>query len=290
MADNNQTPNNMDPKAAKAAAKQAKKDAKQRVKDAKKEAKEAIKQADEVFDDGSSGSKGSIIIVTVVIIAIWLAILALIIKTDVGGFGSTVLKPILKDVPIINKILPDDDEDDYAQISDEDAGYTSLSAAIERIKELEDELQAAETKNAKYKDQITELKKEVKRLSSFEDEYAKFEQLKEDFYSEVVFSDNAPDINEYQKYYEAIDPTNAELLYKQVIQQEEADEELENYVKVYSSMKAKEAAAIFDTMTDDLNLVAKILKNMTAETSSSILGAMDTEIAAQLTEILDPES
>ena len=187
-------------------------------------------------------------------------------------------------------ILPDDEEDEYAEYSDEEAGYTSLSAAIDRIKELEDELQAAETKKSKYKDQISELKKEVKRLSSFEDEYAKFEELKEDFYSEVVFSDNAPDINEYQKYYEAIDPTNAELLYKQVIEQEQADEELEEYVKVYSSMKAKEAAAIFDTMTDDLKLVAKILKNMNAETSSAILGKMDTDIAAQLTEILDPES
>ena len=27
-------------------------------------------------------------------------------KMDVGGFGSNVLTPILKDVPVINKILP----------------------------------------------------------------------------------------------------------------------------------------------------------------------------------------
>lgn len=37
----------------------------------------------------------------------WLIIMALLVKLDVGGFGSTVLAPILKDVPYINRILPD---------------------------------------------------------------------------------------------------------------------------------------------------------------------------------------
>ena len=95
-------------------------------------------------------------------------------------------------------------------------------------------------------------------------------------------------IDEYRKYYEEIDPTNAELLYKQVVKKEQQDEELKDYVKVYSAMKPKEAAAIFDTMTKDLKLVAKILKNMDADTSSAILGKMDTETAAKLTAMLEP--
>ena len=33
---------------------------------------------------------------------------------------------------------------------------------------------------------------------------------------------------------------------------------MDDYVKTYSSMKPKEAAAIFDTMTDNLQLVADI--------------------------------
>ena len=35
------------------------------------------------------------------------SILCLLIKLDVGGFGSGVLAPAFKDVPVINKILPE---------------------------------------------------------------------------------------------------------------------------------------------------------------------------------------
>ena len=53
-------------------------------------------------------------------------------------------------------------------------------------------------------------------------------------------------------------------------------------------MKAKEAAAIFDTMEDDLKLVAGILSNMSAQSRASILGKMDSEIAAKVTAIMEP--
>jgi flagellar motility protein MotE (MotC chaperone) len=53
-------------------------------------------------------------------------------------------------------------------------------------------------------------------------------------------------------------------------------------------MQAKEAAAIFDTMTDDLGLVADILNNMGTKARADILGKMDTETAARLTKIMEP--
>ena len=54
-------------------------------------------------------------------------------------------------------------------------------------------------------------------------------------------------------------------------------------------MKPKEAAAIFDTMTDNLGLVADIMKNMGTEERGQILGKMDATTAAKLTEIMEPE-
>ena len=53
-------------------------------------------------------------------------------------------------------------------------------------------------------------------------------------------------------------------------------------------MKPKNAAAILEKMTDDLKLVAKILKNMNAEARGAILAAMDEKIAADLTELMEP--
>ena len=103
-----------------------------------------------------------------------------------------------------------------------------------------------------------------------------------------MFSDQAPDINTYKEFYESIDPANAEAIYKQVLEQQQQDEELEQYVSMYSSMKPKQAAASFDAMKGDLDLVAKILKAMDTDSSSSILGAMNAETAAKLTKIMNP--
>jgi len=61
-------------------------------------------------------------------------------------------------------------------------------------------------------------------------------------------------------------------------------------VQAYSSMKPKAAAAIFESMTDDLNLVAKILGAMNAESRGEILGAMDATIAGKITKIMNPDS
>ena len=57
----------------------------------------------------------------------------------------------------------------------------------------------------------------------------------------------------------------------------------------YSAMKPKEAAAIFEEMTDNLNLVADILEVMDADTRGKIMGAMDSALAAKVTAIMNPE-
>ena len=111
---------------------------------------------------------------------------------------------------------------------------------------------------------------------------------KEKYYEEVVFSDKAPDIKEYKKFYEQVDPANAEILYKQVCEQLEQDDEIKDYAQTYSKMKPKEAAAIFDSMTDNLSLVAKILNAMDAQSRGNILGKMDSATAAKVTKIMNP--
>ena len=55
-------------------------------------------------------------------------------------------------------------------------------------------------------------------------------------------------------------------------------------------MKPKAAAAIFESMTDNLDLAVRILGVMDADQRGKILGAMDTEIAARITKLMDPES
>ena len=270
---------------AKAARKAEKKAEKQRKKEEKKLAKQ--QELEDDTEESSGGSKVALVFVTLIIIIIWLAILALLVKMDVGGFGSTVLAPVLKDVPYINKILPATDESEL-DTEDTEYPYQTLDEAVAYIKELELELQTAQEGSSENSAYVAQLESEVAKLQQYEQNEADFENEKAQFYEEVVFNDKAPDISEYQKYYESIDPANADELYKEVVQQEQTSQELTDYVSTYSQMKPKEAAAIFDTMTDNLELVAKILNQMDRQSAANILGKMDSQTAAKVSELMEP--
>jgi flagellar motility protein MotE (MotC chaperone) len=263
-----------------------KKAEKARRREAKKKKKQGRQNGEMSQDAEEEGGGFAVVFVTIVIVVVWLAILVLLIKWDVGGFGSTVMTPILKNVPYVNKILPETD----TGLSDTETEYPyqTLDEAISYIKTLELELQEAQKGNQDNSAYVTQLEDEIAKLREYEANEAAFEAEKEKFYNEVVFSDEAPDINEYRQYYESIDPAYAETLYKQVVEQQEADKEIQDYVEGYSKMKPKEAAAIFDTMTNNFKLVAKILENMSAQTRADILGKMNEENAAKITEIMNP--
>lgn len=270
----------LDPKAVK-------KEEKSRRKAEKKLEKQRAKKEDvpeEEQEPETAGGKVLIIFVTLLIVAVWLTIFALLIKWDVGGFGSSVLYPILKDVPYVNMILPEvadpEKEDPYA--------YDSMEEAVAQIKKLEKQLAEAKESSGNSDDEISELQDEVARLKVYEKEQADFEEIRTKFYEEVVFGDKAPDIDEYKTFYESINPENAEQLYKQVVSQKQEDEEIADYVKAYSEMKPKAAAAIMESMTDDLELVAKILSNMKADKRGDILAAMNSDVAASVTKLMEP--
>ena len=226
---------------------------------------------------------------TLFIVFIWIAILCVVIKLDVGGFGSGVLAPVLKDIPVVNKILP---EGTVTEVEDGGAygGYTSIEEAVNQIHVLEAELESLKSNNTTDSARIAELEAEIERLKTFEANQVEFQRIKTEFYEEVVYAENGPGAEEYQKYYEAMDPTTAEYLYKQVIQQMQESAEIEAYAQAYSEMKPDAAAVIFEAMTDDLDLVSRILSVMTAEERGDILAEMDPTIAAKLTKIMDPES
>ena len=267
--------------------KKLKEEQKKQKKEAKKRAKEIEAQEAELSADDESGGFFTVI-ATIGIILVWVAILCVVIKLDVGGFGSKVLTPLLKDVPVVNLILPN--SQNSGNISTENGGYTNLNDATEQIKNLELQLQQAQTDNLKLQEDVANLKAENARLQEFEDKQVEFQRIKNEFYEEVVYAENGPGAEAYQKYYESMDPTTAEYLYKQVIAQLQEDKSVQDYVSAYSSMKPKKAAAIFEQMTDNLNLAARILKTMSAENRGDILAEMDPAIAAKLTKIMDPES
>jgi flagellar motility protein MotE (MotC chaperone) len=263
-----------------------KKEQKNQRKEAKKRAKELENQEREL-DEQIDGTNASVVVVTLFIIVIWLGILCLLVKMDVGGFGSNVLTPMLKDIPVINKILP---TENGLESPKEKAygGYNSIKDAVDYASELEKKLEQAQSTNTAYSEQIEVLKAEVKRLQTFEDNQVNFQRIKEQFYEEVVYADNGPGAEEYRAYYEEMDPTTAEALYKQVIQEEAVNNKMKDYVATYSNMDAKKAAGILGAMTDNLDLAANILMNLPASTRGAIMGEMDAAVAARISRIMNP--
>lgn len=227
-------------------------------------------------------------LITILIIIVWLGIFAALIKLDVGGFGSKVLYPVLKDVPVINKILPK--VEDEKEVSD-DIPYKSIAECAAYIKELENEIAGYQQSGTEKDTQIADLQAEVARLKEFEQNQSAFEELKTKFYEEVVFGENAIDVENYIQYYEAIDPENAQLLYQRAIEKYAYDEEVKEKADYYSSMKPESAAAIFCEMTGDLDIIVELLNCMKAEDSGAIIAAIsdkDPVFAAKVTKKLMP--
>lgn len=227
------------------------------------------------------------IIITLLLVFIWLGIFAVVIKADIGGFGSTVMAPILKDVPVLNKILPEGS----VKQDDSDYQYKSMADAVEYIKKLESEVATYQQSDEEKTNLIANLQVENERLKAFEDAQTEFEKQKQEYYDEVVFGTDAIDYDNYVKYYQQIDPENAQRLYKEAVEGYAYDETYTERAKIYSSMEPAQAAAIFCEMTGDMDIVVGILNSMSTTNSSAIMNEItniDSVYAAKLTKLLLP--
>lgn len=232
------------------------------------------------------GISASAIVIMILIIISFLSIMALLIKCDVGGFGSEVLRPVFKDVPIINKILPDASDEEVAKESD--YPYTTLSEALDQIKIMDEQLNAKDAEILGLNDKVAELQAEVDRLTVYKNEQEEFEEKKNQFYDEIVYGDSAPDADTYIEWYNQISPERAAEIYEQMIKARQADDEILELAKTYENMKAKNAADILQSMKNDMDTVALIMNNMNAEKRADILAAMEPEFAASITKKLLP--
>ena len=193
--------------------KNLKREQREQKRQARKRAKELAKKEDELSEDEESNGLVTFG-ATLLIVVLWLAVICVIIKLDVGGFGSTVLTPLLKDVPVINRILPGFSMTETNRPEDY-GGYTNLKDAVAQIKALELELERLQLSNSAKDEELNSLKAEVVRLREFEEKQMDFQRIRTEFFEDVVYADKGPGAEEYRKYYEAMDPNTAEYIYKE---------------------------------------------------------------------------
>ena len=232
------------------------------------------------------GSKGISILIAVLIIITWLSVMALLIKCDVGGFGSEVLRPVFKNIPVINAILPDASDEEVAKESD--YPYDNLADALAQIAVLDNSVASKEAEIAALNDKVAEQEAEITRLSGIVEDQKEFEEKKNKFYDEIVYGDSAPDADTYVEWYNQLDAEHAEEVYREIISAQQADQDIVDLAAAYSSMDAKKAASILESMKTDMDTVALIMNNMDSESQGKILAEMDPDFAASVTKKLLP--
>jgi len=226
------------------------------------------------------GGKILTVLIIFLIVLIWLAILALLIKFDVGGLGSQVLRPVLKDIPVINRILPDVSEEQEAY---ENAyPYKNLAEAVEYIKELENLVDKYREENSDYADRLAEMQKEIDSLRHYEEEQDAFAKLREEFDREVVFNEKAPLTEEYLKWYAEMYPNNAAKIYEELLEKQLIADSIQQYADYLAKMDAGTAADILAEMPSDIDLICRLLEAMKPSIVTDILSEMEPLFAARI--------
>lgn len=238
------------------------------------------------YEKEKSTSTGLGILIVVLIIITWLSVMALLIKCDVGGFGSGVLRPVFKDVPVIRAILPDASDEEVVRESD--YPYDNLEDALVQIAVLDAANASKTAEIAALNDTISEQAAEISTLSANLEEQQEFEAKKSEFYDEIVYGEMAPDADTYIEWYNELDAEHAEEVYREIIDAKQADEDIVELAAAYESMDAAAAAKILESMSNDMDTVALIMTNMSTEAQGNILAAMDSSFAASVTKKLLP--
>lgn len=226
----------------------------------------------------SSGKFGTFLIILIFLL-IWITVLALLVKLDVGGLGTT-LRPYLKDVPVVNLALPKVPDEQVQW--EENYPYKNMDEAMKEVDSLRKQVEQLTKDNTKYAVEVAQLKAENNRLKNFEDDVKAFEERVRRFDQYVVFNDKAPDVSEYKAFYESIDPANAERLYQYVVELMKYDEAVVTQAELFANMKPGQAAEALQEMTADIEFITKVLLAMKKDNATEIMNKMDALFVAKI--------
>jgi flagellar motility protein MotE (MotC chaperone) len=233
------------------------------------------------------------LMVLILVLLIIISIFSALIKFDVANIGSKYAYPLLKDIPVVNLILPTKAEETISSEQSQiiEYAFENVDEAVERLKVTETLLKDKEIEIEKLLEQVKLLQDENARLKVFEENQVKFDERKKEFDELVVLGEGVPDIKQFRAFYEEIKPENAADIYEQVIIIDKYNEEVLNIASSYQQMKPSNAALILSKMTTSsskMKMVVQILNNIDTEQRGAILSAMDTKVAARITEYMFP--
>ena len=202
-------------------------------------------------ENAPKSSKPIVIFSLVLALAIAIGIWGYLIKTNkFFGLGE-MLRPHLKEIPIICRILPD------------------LPVGTEP------DLMARDVINEKYTELLNENVELHKKIANLETDITTLKAVEEKY--EILVKD----LEKVSKELTGLKQENAENEAKA----KDNTEKINNLVKIYESMEVSNAADILEDIGElNISLVIEICKAMKTATFSEILQEMDVSFAAILSE------
>ena len=215
-------------------------------KDSSEELEELKQDKTEEAEEEGSGTFASKLKYTgvfLLVLAIWIAIFGILIKTDAGGFASNVLAPLIGTNQTLNKILPEEDQKKSdAQLASEAQSEADAQAAAQA---------QAESAAAQQASEQASIQADAQAAAQAQTDAAA-QQAAADAQAAEQESIDAEKLADYVSTYSKMDAKSAATI-------------LDNMV------------------SGDIDLVTKILANMKPAVRGDILANMDVNSASKLT-------
>ena len=149
-------------------------------KDSSEELEELKQDKTEEAEEEGSGTFASKLKYTgvfLLVLAIWIAIFGILIKTDAGGFASNVLAPLIGTNQTLNKILPEEDQKKSdAQLASEAQSEADAQAAAQAQAESAAAQQASEQASNQADVQAAEQESiDAEKLADYVSTYSKMD-------------------------------------------------------------------------------------------------------------------
>lgn len=228
------------------------------------------------------GKAGFAIFLLILIILVGGAIA--LIKFDIFGLGTKIVGPLIKDVPIVNIILPE-----MPLENPEDAAYQfdAVDDAVIKLKETEEKLKEMTNRVDELNEALNAQIEESARLKVFEDNHLQYEANKDAIDKLIAANAGA---EQFMAYVETVYPDNALSIYEELAIKKIYSDEVKEIAAMFSAMNADDAASILTKKSKvDMEQTTEILFNLETSHAGQILAAMEPSVADRITRYMYPE-
>lgn len=231
----------------------------------------------------------------VIFISIMGVVFYIIIHNNVNG-AADKYKNNIKNIPILRLALPkekDPEEEKYLMEEEVRKKYEELRKAN---KDLKLELEELNKKILEKEKQIKELQEQKDAADKAKTEaQASLENQQETIAKEKTAIDQGKkkleelianaDKEGIKEYFSQIAPEKAQEIYAEMIKDEQLGKKAKDFISLYEAVDPSTTAQILNELGEEkIDLIVEIIKNMKKDVSAEVLGAMDSTLAARVTE------